>query len=302
MSEKWKDYILDSLDLDESYQLPLQGQPYEYGEISAETIRAYFANNIYPFNKRLKARQYFEEKRDLQIELVKLQNWVKETGSKLIIIFEGRDAAGKGSTIKRFMEYLNPRGARVVALEKPDQREAGQWYFQRYVQHLPSAGEIVFFDRSWYNRAGVEKVMGFCSDEEYQQFLVQAPEYERMLVQSGIFIVKFYLSISRQEQAQRFDERATNPLKQWKFSVVDKEAQNRWDDYTQAKEETFRRTDSAEAPWIIVKGEDKLRARLETMRHVLTQFEYAGKDHKKLGRVHPLLVAPVRTLTRFSDN
>jgi len=302
VNEKWTDYILDSLDLDETNQLPIRGKPPVGSDVSADTIRAYFANNIYPFSERLKPKQYFEEKRVLQIELVKLQNWIKETGNKLVVIFEGRDAAGKGSTIKRFMEHLNPRGARVVALEKPDQRESGQWYFQRYVQHLPSAGEIVFFDRSWYNRAGVERVMGFCSEEEYEQFLIQAPDYERMLVNSGIYIIKFYLSISRQEQAQRFDERATNPLKQWKFSVVDKEAQNRWDDYTQAKEETFKRTDSAAAPWIIVKGEDKLRARLETMRHVLNQFEYTGKNSEKLGSVNPLLVAPVNTLTNFSDS
>lgn len=302
MNDQWTDYLLDSLDLDDANKSLRNGRPPKDGAISTEEIQSYFANNIYPFTQRLKPRQYFEEKRDLQIELVKLQNWIKETGSRVVVIFEGRDAAGKGSTIKRFMEHLNPRGARVVALEKPDQRETSQWYFQRYVQHLPSAGEIVFFDRSWYNRAGVERVMGFCSDDEYQQFLVQAPEFERMLARSGIFIVKFYLSISREEQAERFDERATNPLKQWKFSVVDKEAQNRWDDYTQAKEETFRRTDSAEAPWIIVKGEDKLRARLEAMRYVLEQFQYADKDVSKIGRPNPLLVAPVRSLNHFSDS
>ncbi len=302
MNDQWTDYLLDSLDLDDADKSLRNGRPPKDGNISTDEIQNYFANNIYPFTERLKPRQYFEEKRDLQIELVKLQNWIKETGNRVVVIFEGRDAAGKGSTIKCFMEHLNPRGARVVALEKPDQRETSQWYFQRYVQHLPSAGEIVFFDRSWYNRAGVERVMGFCSDDEYQQFLLQAPEFERMLARSGIFIIKFYLSISREEQAQRFDERATNPLKQWKFSVVDKEAQNRWDDYTQAKEETFRRTDSAEAPWIIVKGEDKLRARLEAMRYVLKQFQYSGKDISKIGGTNPLLVAPVQILNHFSDS
>ena len=245
---------------------------------------------------------YLKEKQALQIELVKLQNWVKDQGQRLVIVFEGRDAAGKGSTIKRFMEHLNPRGARVVALDKPTVAEQGQWYFQRYVDPLPTAGEIVFFDRSWYNRAGVERVMGFCSEADYQEFVRQAPQFEQMLVRSGIHLIKFYLSISREEQARRFAERAANPLKQWKLSPVDKEAQARWDAYTQAKEEIFRRTDTAEAPWVVVKSEDKMRARLEAMRYVLSKFDYTGRAETLRLQPHPLLVATAAQLRDFSED
>jgi polyphosphate kinase 2 len=230
---------------------------------------------------------------------VKLQNWVKDTGQKLVLIFEGRDAAGKGSTIKRLMENLNPRGARVIALEKPTDLERGQWYFQRYVDHLPSSGEMVFFDRSWYNRAGVERVMNFCTEAEYWEFTRQAPIFEKMLVSSGISLLKLYLSVSREEQARRFREREENPLKQWKLSPIDREAQQKWDAYTSAKEATFQLTDSQEAPWIIVKAEDKLRARLNTMRYVLNRFDYSGKDRSLDLEPDPLIVAPARLV--FAD-
>src|SRR6056297_833555 len=219
--------------------------------------------------KTIKKKVYEKELRKLQIELVKLQRWVKEKGLKVVVIFEGRDAAGKGGVIKRITEKMNPRICRVVALGVPADKEKTQWYFQRYVSHLPAAGEIILFDRSWYNRAGVERVMGFCTEEEYWAFTGQAPVFEKMLVGSGISLIKIYLSVSREEQARRFRQREQNPLKQWKLSPVDREAQRKWDAYTSAKEATFRLTDSPEAPWIIVKAEDKLRARLNTMRLVV---------------------------------
>ncbi|WP_412851380.1 polyphosphate kinase 2 [Ectothiorhodospira shaposhnikovii] len=244
----------------------------------------------YPYRNRLRRKSYEKQKYDLQVELLKLQHWVKETGSRVIILFEGRDAAGKGGTIKRFMEHLNPRGARVVALEKPTDIEAGQWYFQRYIQHLPTRGEIVLFDRSWYNRAGVERVMGFCSDEEYNEFIRQVPEFERNLVRSGIHLIKFWFSVSREEQRRRFKEREVHPLKQWKLSPVDRASLDKWDDYTRAKEAMFFYTDTAESPWIVVKSDCKKRARLNAMRHVLHHLPYQNKDVKRLGLVDPLIV------------
>jgi polyphosphate kinase 2 len=291
----WYDYLLDSLEPRESDEPLFNARPLRPGtEPSAEIISHYFRNGIYPYDRRYDIRSYYREKMRLQIELVKLQNWVKETGQKLVLIFEGRDAAGKGSTIKRLMENLNPRGARVVALEKPTDLERGQWYFQRYVDHLPSSGEMVFFDRSWYNRAGVERVMNFCTEAEYWEFTRQAPIFEKMLVSSGISLLKLYLSVSREEQARRFREREENPLKHWKLSPIDREAQQKWDAYTSAKEATFQLTDSDEAPWIIIKAEDKLRARLNTMRHVLHRFDYAGKDPSLDLRPDPLIVASAR--------
>ena len=296
------DYFLDSIEIEET-PAPLQdAQPIEPADITPQTIQNYFKRNLYPFETRLDIRSYLKEMHALQIELVKLQNWIKDSGSRLVVVFEGRDAAGKGSTIKRFMEHLNPRGARVVALEKPTEVEQGQWYFQRYADHLPTAGEMVFFDRSWYNRAGVERVMEFCSQADYEEFIRQAPMFEQMLVRSGIKLIKFYLSISREEQARRFAERATNPLKQWKLSPIDKEAQAHWDEYTQAKEEIFSQTDTADAPWVVVKSEDKMRARLEAMRYVLTQFDYAGKSTTLNLQPHPLLVATAATLKAFNDD
>lgn len=244
----------------------------------------------YPYKYKMLRRDYEDQKFLLQTELLKLQAWVKETRQRLVILFEGRDAAGKGGAIKRFMEHLNPRGARVVALEKPSDVERGQWYFQRYVQHLPTAGEIVLFDRSWYNRAGVERVMGFCSEAEYQEFLRQAPEFERNLVRSGIHFIKFWFSVSREEQRRRFKERKVHPLKQWKLSPVDLASLDKWDDYTRAKEKMFFHTDTADSPWTVVKSDDKKRARLNAMRTVLHAMPYKDKDAARIGPIDDLLV------------
>ena len=244
----------------------------------------------YPYKNRMSRKNYEAQKYELQVELLKLQKWVKDSGKKIVIIFEGRDAAGKGGTIKRFMEHLNPRGAKVVALEKPTEQEAGQWYFQRYVQHLPTKGEIVLFDRSWYNRAGVERVMGFCTEEEYNDFMRQVPEFEKHLISSGIHLIKFWFSVSREEQRRRFAEREAHPLKQWKLSPIDKASLDKWDDYTLAKETMFFNTDSAESPWIVIKSTDKKRARLNAMRYVLSKLAYDNKDPKVVGTVDPLIV------------
>lgn len=245
----------------------------------------------YPYRNRLGRKRYEREKFGLQVELLKLQSWVKETGARVVILFEGRDAAGKGGTIKRFMEHLNPRGARVVALEKPTTTESGQWYFQRYVAHLPTKGEIVLFDRSWYNRAGVERVMGFCNEEQYQEFMRECPDFERFLVRSGIHLIKFWFSVSQDEQRRRFKERELHPLKLWKLSPVDKASLDKWDDYTRAKEAMFFTTDTADCPWTVVKSDDKKRARLNAMRHVLNTIPYANKDPQIVGTVDPLIVA-----------
>ena len=244
----------------------------------------------YPYKNLMSRRNYEREKYHLQVELLKLQAWVKETGQKVVILFEGRDAAGKGGSIKRFMEHLNPRGARIVALEKPSEAERGQWYFQRYVQHLPTAGEIVMFDRSWYNRAGVERVMGFCSDEEYLEFMRQAPEFERMLVRNNVHLIKFWFSVSREEQRRRFKEREKHPLKQWKLSPIDLASLDKWDDYTKAKEAMFFYTDTADAPWTVIKSNCKKRARLNAMRYVLHKLPYKGKDLQAIGALDPLVV------------
>src|SRR3954454_130639 len=244
----------------------------------------------YPYRERMQRREYEVEKRRLQIELLKLQGWVKETGQKMVLVFEGRDAAGKGGTIKRFTEHLNPRGSRVVALDKPSERERTSWYFQRYVQHLPAAGEIVLFDRSWYNRAGVERVMGYCTADEYLVFMDQAPEFERMLVDSGILLVKFWFSVTRGEQRSRFIVRQIDPVRQWKLSPTDLASLDKWDAYTEAKEAMFLHTDTTEAPWTVIKSNDKKRARLEAMRHVLTRFPYTGKDAGAVGVPDPSIV------------
>jgi len=223
-------------------------------------------------------KEYKREKNPLQIELLKMQRWVKDTGQRVVVIFEGRDAAGKGGTIKRFMENLNPRGALVVALEKPTEQERGQWYFQRYVEHLPSRGEIVFFDRSWYNRAGVERVMGFCTDEEYREFMRAVPDFETMLVRSGIVLVKYWFSVSQQEQRKRFAARANDPLKHWKLSPIDLASADQWDAYSEARDEMFARTDTDDAPWTVVRSDDKKRARINSMRDLLHRLDYASKD------------------------
>ena len=244
----------------------------------------------YPYRNLMSRRTYERQKYILQVEFLKLQAWVKETGQRLVILFEGRDAAGKGGTIKRFMEHLNPRGARVVALEKPSDVERGQWYFQRYVEHLPTRGEIVMFDRSWYNRAGVERVMGFCTDEEYLEFMRQAPEFERNLARSGIILVKFWFSVTRKEQRRRFKERKSHPLKQWKLSPIDMASLDKWDEYTRAKESMFFYTDTADAPWTVIKSDCKKRARLNAMRYVLHKVPYTNKDLATVGTLDPLLV------------
>ena len=245
---------------------------------------------VYPYKNRLSRKSYEKQKYHLQVELLKLQAWVRETGQRVVILFEGRDAAGKGGAIKRFMEHLNPRGARVVALEKPTEMERGQWYFQRYIQHLPSAGEIVLMDRSWYNRAGVERVMGFCNEDEYLAFMRQAPELERHLVNSGIHLIKFWFSVSRKEQRRRFKEREIHPLKQWKLSPIDLASLEKWDEYGKAKEAMFFHTDTSECPWIIVKSDCKKRARLNAMRYVLNKMDYKGKDLRNISQADPLIV------------
>ncbi|MEO0542483.1 MAG: polyphosphate kinase 2 [Pseudomonadota bacterium] len=255
-----------------------------------DAIAHAFESGQYPYKTRINRQTYERQKTELQVELLKAQGWVKETGQKIVIIFEGRDAAGKGGTIKRFMEHLNPRGAHVVALEKPTERERSQWYYQRYIQHLPAAGEIVLFDRSWYNRAGVERVMGFCSPNEYLEFMRQTPEFERMLVRSGIRLFKFWFSVTQEEQRRRFEQRERDPLKQWKLSPIDKASLDKWDDYTEAKEAMFFYTDTADAPWTILKSNDKKRARINAMQHLLSVLPYPNKDSKIVKGPDPLIV------------
>ncbi|QIL42891.1 polyphosphate kinase 2 [Acidovorax sp. HDW3] len=267
-----------------------QGSPVLQGGHPDDELADDWREGGYPYKHLMRRATYEAQKYQLQVELLKLQAWVKETGQRVVILFEGRDAAGKGGTIKRFMEHLNPRGARVVALEKPSEVERGQWYFQRYIQHLPTAGEIVLFDRSWYNRAGVERVMGFCSEQEYHEFMHQAPEFERHLVRSGIHVVKFWFSVTRAEQRRRFKEREVHPLKQWKLSPVDLASLDKWDDYTRAKEAMFFDTDTADSPWTVVKSDCKKRARLNAMRYVLHKLPYANKSLKAIGKIDTLIV------------
>jgi polyphosphate kinase 2 len=254
------------------------------------TLSADWQTGGYPYKNLMSRKNYEAQKYGLQVELLKLQQWVKATGQKVVILFEGRDAAGKGGSIKRFTEHLNPRGARVVALEKPSEVERGQWYFQRYVQHLPTAGEIVMFDRSWYNRAGVERVMKFCTNDEYTEFMRQCPEFERNLVRSGVHLIKFWFSVSREEQRRRFRERKSHPLKQWKLSPVDLASIDKWNEYTKAKEAIFFYTDTADSPWTVIKSDCKKRARLNAMRYVLHKLAYAQKDTNAIGTIDPLLV------------
>jgi len=250
----------------------------------------------YPYEERLSRKTYNEGKRGLQIELLKLQRSVKASGARLAIVFEGRDAAGKGGTIRRFTENLNPRGARVVALEKPTEHERTEWYLQRYLTHLPKAGEIVMFDRSWYNRAGVERVMGFCRPDEWMDFLQEAPEFERMLARDGITLIKLWFSVSRTEQLRRFVDRQLDPVKQWKLSPIDLASLDKWDHYTDAKEAMFFHTDLPDAPWTVVKSNDKRRARLEAMRYVLSRVPYEGRNEHVVGRPDPLIVGPAPLL------
>ncbi len=244
-----------------------------------------YPDDVKPARERRKKKhpkmdndEYLELIEPLHIELLKMQNWVKASGQKVVCLFEGRDAAGKGGTIKRIIEHLNPRGCRVVALEKPSERETSQWYFQRYVEHLPTAGEVVLFDRSWYNRAGVERVMGFCTMDQVREFLRSVPEFERMLIRSGVRLFKFYFSVSKSEQLRRFTKRQTDPLKQWKLSPVDRESQDKWSDYTKAKEDMFFFTSTADAPWVVIKSDDKKRARINAMRYLLSQLDFPGRN------------------------
>jgi len=267
-----------------------RARPRQFPTLDADRIREAFETGTFPYPRRMGRVAYEAEKKCLQAELLKVQIWAQETGQRFVILFEGRDAAGKGGTIKRFMEHLNPRFARVVALNKPSEEQRGQWFFQRYVQHLPTSGEMVFYDRSWYNRAGVERVMSFCTPVEYLEFMRQAPEFERMLVRSGIRLYKYWFSVTQAEQRLRFAARETDPLKRWKLSPIDLASLDRWDDYTEAKEAMFFYTDTADAPWVIVKSDDKKRARLNAMRHFLSTVDYPEKDWSVIGAPDPLIV------------
>jgi polyphosphate kinase 2 len=255
-----------------------------------------FCDGDYPYKRRMKDKAYEKQKAELQVELLKVQRWAKESGQKIVALFEGRDAAGKGGTIKRFMEHLNPRGARVVALEKPSEREKNQWYFQRYVRHLPTAGEIVFFDRSWYNRAGVERVMGFCTEDEVAEFMRQCPDFERMLVNSGTILFKFWFSVRQEEQAKRFKSRETDPLKQWKLSPIDIASRSKWDDYTIAREAMLKHTNTGPNPWTLIKSDDKQRARINCMRFFLNELDYPDKNKKIVKNPNPKIVGQPPTL------
>ncbi len=253
-------------------------------------IRKAFETGTYPYKNKMKRPTYEKRKAELQVELLKAQAWIEATGQKVMMLFEGRDAAGKGGTIKRFTEHLNPRSTRVVALNKPTDRERSQWFFQRYIEHLPAAGEMVLFDRSWYNRAGVERVMGFCTANEYLEFMRQCPELERMLVRSGIWTFKYWFSVTQEEQKRRFASREKDPLKQWKLSPIDRASLGRWDAYTEAKEAMFFNTDTADAPWVIVKSDDKKRARLNCMQHFLKALPYPDKNDAVVTGPDPLIV------------
>lgn len=273
-------------------ELPFDGAISAFAQDSApQEIREAIAGGAdildaaFPYQKRMKRKAYERDMAALQIELVRLQAWAKETGARIAIVFEGRDAAGKGGTIKRFRENLNPRGARVVALSKPTDREKTEWYFQRYIDHLPAGGEIVFFDRSWYNRAVVEHVFGFCNADQRAHFFAQTPAFEQMLVDEGILLFKIWLNVGRAEQLRRFLARERDPLKQWKLSWIDVEGLKKWEAYSDAIRETFARTHSATAPWTVIRSDDKRRARLMAIRSVLHQIDYARKDPANLGDI-----------------
>jgi polyphosphate kinase 2 len=255
-----------------------------------EKITDLFRSGRYPYKNKIKKAAYEAHLKELQVELLKVQSWVKKSGQRIVILFEGRDAAGKGGTIKRFMEHMNPRAARVIALEKPTERERGQWYFQRYIHHLPSTGEMTLFDRSWYNRAGVERVMGFCSSLEYLEFMRQVPDLERMLSRTGIRLYKYWFSVTQDEQQRRFEAREGDPLKHWKLSPVDQASKDKWIEYTQAKEAMFFYTDIADAPWTIIKSDDKKRARLNCLQHFLSTLDYPDKNPKVVRGPDPLII------------
>ena len=267
-----------------------------------DEVRKAFESGRYPYRYKMARKPYETEKAVLQAELLKVQKWAQDTGQRFVLLFEGRDAAGKGGTIKRFTEHLNPRFARVVALNKPSERERGQWYFQRYVEHLPTSGEMVFYDRSWYNRAGVERVMEFCTGAEYLEFMRQAPDFERMLVRSGIRLYKYWFSVTPEEQRRRFKSRETDPLKRWKLSPIDMASLNKWDEYTEAKEAMFFYTDTGDAPWTIVKSKDKKRARLNCMRHFLSTLDYPDKDPSVAQPPDPLIVGHAQHVLSRSES
>ncbi|MEP1355789.1 MAG: polyphosphate kinase 2 [Tateyamaria sp.] len=268
--------------------------------LAAEVVG--FEQGEYPYPNKISRDDYETEKAALQVELLKVQHWVADTGQRFVMLFEGRDAAGKGGTIKRFMEHLNPRDARVVALNKPTEEERGQWFFQRYIKHLPTAGEIVLYDRSWYNRAGVERVMDFCEPNEYLEFMRQTPEFERMLTRSGIKLFKYWFSVTQEEQRRRFASRETDPLKRWKLSPIDRASIERWDDYTEAKEAMFFYTDTADAPWTVIRSNDKKRARLNCMKHFLSQLDYPDKDTAVAALPDPLIVLHADHVVQNSDH
>jgi polyphosphate kinase len=265
-----------------------------------ELLKLTHAVGDYPYPEKLSLKEYEQEKQLLQTELLKVQSWVKEHQQKIVILFEGRDAAGKGGTIKRFMEHLNPRAAHVVALEKPSQREQGEWYFQRYVRQLPTKGEMALFDRSWYNRAGVERVMGFSGANEYLEFMRQAPLLERMLVNEGTLLTKYWFSVTRQEQLRRFHSRKHDPLKHWKLSDIDLLSLDKWDEYTEARKSMFFYTDTADARWVVIKSDDKKRARINSMRHFLYSLDYPNKDHTIAHQPDPKIVGYVNEI--YSKN
>ena len=303
----------DGLNTEQAKQLLLKYSDHKFvmkqkNNISSkELLRLSYLAGEYPYDEKMGLIDYETEKHLLQTELLKVQSWVKETGQRIVCLFEGRDAAGKGGAIKRFMEHLNPRAAHVVALEKPTERERGQWYFQRYVAQLPTRGEMVFFDRSWYNRAGVERVMNFCTEAEYDEFITQVFPFEQMLVNSGIILFKFWFSVTRHEQLRRFHSRKNDPLKHWKLSQVDVQSLGKWDDYTQAKKDMFFHTDNPLTPWTVIKSDDKKRARINCMRYFLNQLDYPNKnlnivkqyDEKIVGSVNAMY--PYNTLRALNN-
>ncbi len=276
--------------------LPIANIPVEIRNKVEEADRREIISASYPYRIKLGRAEYERRKAELQVELLKMQRWVKETGQRVVLLFEGRDAAGKGGTIKRFMEHLNPRSALVVALPVPSERERGQWYFQRYVECLPTSGEIVFFDRSWYNRAVVEPVMGFCTPAEHLRFLRDVATFEELLVNDGFHLFKFWFSVSREEQLRRFVSRARNPLKQWKISDVDLRSLSLWDEYTEAKKTMFAATDTKTSPWVVIKSDDKKRARLNCMRYVLEHLPYQEDARRRVTKPDKKLIGPAKKL------